>query len=193
MGLTLDSVADVRQGVTLRTGLEADPKALVGIIQSKNIAGDGNLDLDTITKANIDYSPRHRLTQGDIVLQPRGSSFPAALFRMQTENLIVAAPLYLMTIKPYMTNQIDAEFLVFFLNYNKTQAHLKRIASGTHIPQLSRRDILALEIPSINVVKQRRVVQAYKLLNERLMLETEIFSLSSSLLFTKNCSTEKAK
>lgn len=178
----LSELASIRLGVSLRTRLHADPSGSVYVVQASDLGANGAVVPDHIVRATVDFADSQILAKGDILLQSRGVSYPAARLADCPHVTIAAAPLYVL--RP-STSFIDPTFLVFFLNHETTQLRLRRAATGTHVPQLTRRTIENIRIPLPPLKTQSRIVQAAALARREHDLVEELYALRMVLLYEK--------
>jgi hypothetical protein len=174
-------IAEIRLGVALRSRIEHDPAGQVRVVQSKDITKDGRLDAHGVYRVRAPkFKSSHRLRAGDVLLQPRGVRYPAAVVDADFERAITAAPLYVIR---RWSEAIDPVYLVQFLNNPMTQARLRRRATGTYVPQLARAEIEDLEIPLPSLDDQRRLVELASLIRREREVAGRLAELRSQALW----------
>ena len=72
------------------------------------------------------------------------------------------------------TSIIDPRFLVLFFNLPATQAALRKIATGTHILNIRREELAALEVPVPPLRDQRALIALGELFNRSFELEQRL-------------------
>jgi len=88
------------------------------------------------------------LRERDIVLQPRGTRFSAALFGGAEFPTVAAAPLFIVRVDP---SRAVPEYVLAALLSPSTQSIFRQAAVGTYVPQVSRQAIesLRIELPDL--------------------------------------------
>src|SRR5690606_10949961 len=88
MQSTLADVADVRTGLTFRGTVLDDPTGSLAVVQMKDISDAGRLDASEGLRIREEPAhSRHLLKQGDVLLQSRGSKFPAAVVNADVHGI----------------------------------------------------------------------------------------------------------
>lgn len=186
----LRALAQLRSGVSFRTGVPRDPKGSTNILQAGDIAEDGVLVTDGLTKSTYTPSSSQLLKAGDIVIQGRGLSFRSAVVPDLERDTVAAAPLFVIHAR---TDHIDPSFISYFLNDAETQSRLRIAAKGTHVPQLSLSALSELEIPVPTIKRQRLITKAASLIVQDRKLSLEICDRRLALLRASVGSPSNAK
>jgi type I restriction modification DNA specificity protein len=176
----LKEIATTRVGVTLRRSLEVDPTGWMSVVQAKDIGEHGELMRNGIVSTkSVALHGDHQLRPGDVLIQSRGIRYRAAVVGDGNEKMIAASPLYVIRVKAH---EIDPAFLVHILRSRVVQAHLRREATGTHVPQVSRAvfDNLAVPVPSLDV--QRKIVDATELVEQERDVSAKLCDLRMELI-----------
>jgi restriction endonuclease S subunit len=158
----ISGVGTVRMGSPFRERIVHDPSGAIRVVQGKDIASDGTLDLSgmvRVTEVPGKGEP-DVLRPGDVVLQTRGSSYRAAIVPRSDAAMVAAGSLYILAPD---VSRIDPEYLVFFLSLPTTQATLRQLATGSTILNLRRSAVEHLEVPLPNLSDQRRLVELGRL------------------------------
>ncbi|WGD52979.1 restriction endonuclease subunit S [Bradyrhizobium sp. CB1650] len=114
-------------------------------LNTTNITPEG-LDLSKanyITNEKFASLTRGKLVSGDIVITLRGSLGQTAMFDRRDESGFINAQM--MIIRP--KKEMEGQYLLQVLQLDDTLAHLKRIGSGSAVPQLTAKQISELSIP----------------------------------------------
>lgn len=102
-----------------------------------------------------------RITRkGDIVLK-LSTPYDAAYIEEADQGLVV--PSFCAVIRGVDENQADAEFITAYLNTDYAREMLKSTVAGTTMPMIKISDVRELELPNIEVSKQKILGQAYSL------------------------------
>ncbi|MGJ7492690.1 restriction endonuclease subunit S [Variovorax sp. ZT4R33] len=101
----------------------------------------------------------HCLQLGDVVIPSRGDYYKAWLFNGATEPVLPVGQLNV--IRPAV--DLDAGYLVWYLNLPPTQAKLSLLLTGTTIKALTKTALLSLEVDMPELPQQRRVAEIDRL------------------------------
>ena len=165
-------IAEIRQGLALRSRVEHDPAGEVKLVQAKDLTDDGRVDMaGTYRVSGLRFKPAQRLQVGDVLLQTRGIRYPAAVANTNLGEAVAAAPLYVIRPKREM---LDAIYLVEFLNNLLTQARLRQRATGTYVPQIPRTEIENIEIPVPPLDAQWRLAEMGRLIRRESDLVSQL-------------------
>ena len=154
-------------------------------LNTTNITPEG-LDLSTanyITEKKFASLSRGKLIEGDIVITLRGSLGQTAIFENAGDSGFINAQM--MIIRP--KKDVDARYLLQALQLDDMLAHLKKIGSGSAVPQLTAKQMAGLEIPVPGLGTQRAFGRRREALHKVRMaamlemnnLDTLFFSLQS--------------
>lgn len=180
----LGSVAKIALGHSFRTGLSelAPGPGVEGIrvIQAKDLGDQGAVNIATAVVVSEDaLRSSIELRENDILFQPRGVTYRAALVAVTPEPIVAAAPLFILRAD---RRWLDPAYLTSFLNDPATQAVLRQKATGTRLPQVSRGALEELEVPLPPLSKQAALGSLAQLINTRRRLEQQINDHSLTLL-----------
>lgn len=102
-----------------------------------------------------------RITKkGDIVLK-LSTPYDAAYIEEADEGLVV--PSFCAVIRGVDEEQADAEFITAYLNTDYVREMLKSKVAGTTMPMIKIGDVRELDLPDIELSKQKILGQAYSL------------------------------
>lgn len=169
----LADVADVRTGFPFRGKVMDDPMGSLAVVQMKDVSDAGYLDASEGLRIQEEPAHgRHLLKHGDVLLQSRGSKFPAAVVNTEVHGI---AALGLHVLRP--GQQLLPEYLVWVMNHPTTRDALRGIARGSYIPFLSKADLADLTIPVPPIQTQRQIIEVARLEREAARLSTELQTL----------------
>ena len=136
----------------------------------KDLGDDNRVHLGEST--HIDYSrprPNQLARPGDIIFRSRGQTNTAALLQEDTENTIVAAPLF--RVRPD-TEMIIPEFLLWWINQPLSQSYLASRSKGTMVKMVSKQSLEGLEVSLPSLKQQTKIVAFLRLsMREQQLLE----------------------
>ena len=122
------------------------------MIQARDLGADGHVQIETAVRLrSLPSTVRGGLLRAtDILLQPRGTRFPVAMFDAPADlSAVAAAPLWVLHADP---TRVVPEFLLAVLMSATAQAMLRQAAVGTYVPQVPRQAIetLPIELPDLD-------------------------------------------
>ncbi len=148
--MMLKEIVDIQAGLPFRSRIETEVTGRFLVIQARDLGVDGHVHLDGAARLSALPSPPRGgfLETGDILFQPRGARFSAALFEAVGLPAVAAAPLWILRADP---SRVLPEFLLAVLVSAATQAIFRQAAAGTHVPQVPRQAIesLPIELPDL--------------------------------------------
>jgi restriction endonuclease S subunit len=145
MQFALSDLAAISQGFSFRGRIEDEISGKFLVLQAKDLNDTGAVDFSSVSRAReLPGKSALLLETGDVLIQPRGVTYRAALVSELPAPAIAAAPLYVL--RPSF-QKVRARYLVSFLNDPITQSLLRQAATGTHVPQVSRQTLEQLEVP----------------------------------------------
>jgi hypothetical protein len=142
--MQLSDVVEILSGVPFRSRIESESHGVWAVVQARDLTAAGAVDLETAARvAALPGAPKGRLQAGDVVFQPRGNRYSVGMLGHVSSPTVAAAPLLVLRGR---TDQLDPRFLVAFLQAPSTQSKLRQEAVGTHVPQVPRQAVEALNI-----------------------------------------------
>jgi hypothetical protein len=174
MKTRLADIAEVRTGFPFRQAVESVPNGALAVVQMKNIDESAGLNLEACVLIEDDPKRyvQHLLKVGDVLLQSKGSKFPAAVLDKAVHGI---AALGLMIIRP---RTVTPEYLQWVLNQPRTRGALRAVARGTYVPFLSRVDVEELQVPLPAIETQHRIVEIDRLRRHEQRLVTRLNELN---------------
>jgi restriction endonuclease S subunit len=175
MKVRLADIAEVRTGFPFRKAVQPVPGGTLAVVQMKDIDDSAGLNLEGLTLIEDDAKryEQHLLNFGDVLLQSRGSKFPAAVVDKPVHGI---AALGLIVIRPHA---IVPEYLKWVLNQSRTRDAFRGAARGTYIPFLSRTNVEDAAIPVPAVEIQQRIVEIDRLLSREQRLARHLIELKT--------------
>lgn len=173
MQARLADIAEVRTGFPFRGKVQNDPSGTLAVVQMKDIVDAGHLDRSGSIRIQEEPAHgRHLLRRGDVLLQSRGSKFPAAVV---DDDIHGIAALGLHVLRPGKT--VIPEYLSWVMNHPLMREALVGLARGSYIPFLSKADLAGLSIPLPPLPTQRQIVEVARLQRETALLTEQLQSL----------------
>lgn len=152
----LGQCARLSAGFPFRGAVDALEPGPVGVIQMRNVEGDG-VDWQSLVRVTL---PTKRapdlLAEGDVIFTTRGRrNFALAL--TDIPGAAVCSP-HFFVIQVHEPDQLQPDFLAWQINQKPAQEHLQQAATGSHILNITRGAIesLPIVIPPLNV--QRSII-----------------------------------
>lgn len=174
--MLLGELATVRIGSPFRERIVHDPRGVYRVVQGKDVGSDGALllpDMVRISEVPGKGAP-DILSVGELVIQTRGLSYRAAVVPQNPPPMVAAGSLFIVRPDPA---RILAEYLVLFLNLPATQVTLRKLATGSTIPNLRRSAIEQIHIPLPSLADQRQLVELGRLVRQQADVEKRLDAL----------------
>ena len=111
------------------------------------------------------------LQDKDLLFAAKGTSNFCVMYRLGKEKAVASSSFFVIRI---LNNNIDPEYICWFLNNPQTLNYLKAHAVGTSIPSITKTMLEDLEISIIPLEKQRMIVAYHNLQNREVELHTLI-------------------
>jgi hypothetical protein len=172
----LAELADIRTGFPFRKAVEPVAGGTLAVVQMKDVDESAGLNPDACLRINDEAGRygQHLLCVGDVLLQTRGSKFPAVVF---DKPLHAIAALGLVVLRP--RPEILPEYLSWLLNHPKTRDALRTVARGSYIPFLSRTELLDLQVSVPTFAIQKRIAAVNVLQRRVRHLQSELIELDA--------------
>ena len=119
----------------------------------------------------VRLNPDQFVERGDLVFRSRGQTTTAALLDNETENTIVAAPLFRIRPKP---EKVVPKFLHWWINQPFSQAHFRNRSMGTMLKMVRMRDLEELEVTYPSLEQQQKIIEFLSLSMEEQRILEEI-------------------
>ncbi len=167
--MRLPDLCTIQTGYTARSRLHPVSRGGVLTIQLRDVAADGEINPDALTRVELGELPgRYFARTGDVVFRSRGDRNTAsALDERLAEPALAILPL--IVLRPKL-DVVTPEYLAWAINQSSAQRYFERMARGTNmrmIPKSSLND-LCLDIPDLKT--QRRIAAADRLAKRERML-----------------------
>lgn len=173
MNVRLADVAEVRTGYSFRGKIDHDPGGRIAVIQMRDIGDAGQVD--TKRCIHIKEEPafrRHLLQPGDVVMQARGSTFPAGTVDASFHGI---AAFGLHVLRPSV--EVLSPYLAWVLNQSTTQGAINAMTRGTRVPFLSKSNLGDLHIPLPARQTQGQIVEVAQLQQRAAHIAAELQNL----------------
>jgi hypothetical protein len=128
----------------------------------------------------------HCLQPGDVVIPSRGDYYKAWLYTGAAETVLPVGQLNVIR----SSVQLDAGYLVWYLNLRSTQTRFSLMLTGTSIKALTKTSLASMEIEIPDLETQRRIAELDQLTGRIAVIRhrlseldsTEVAQLTSQLL-----------
>lgn len=177
MKIKLSEIADVLSGYTFRRAVVASNDEGVGVIRVQDIKDRLVIKDEALVKTLLDSSRTSAfVSTGDVVVGSRGF-FKAAVVQ-SNKPIVASSSVYVLKFKD---KRFLPEFLAIYMNSTIAQKEMNKIAKGSSISIIFRRDLVDLEIPLKPLEEQRKLVDLYQnvlrqkeLLNQKIKIQQNI-------------------
>ncbi len=155
--MRLPHISTIRTGYTVRGRLETAERGGVLTIQLGDIAPDGSVNPEQLTRVCLgDLPDRYFVRAGDVVFRSRGERNTAvALDARFRQPALAVLPLFVLRPK---LDIVLPEYLAWAMNQPPAQRHFDSFARGTKLRMVPRAGLDALNIDVPDLETQRRIV-----------------------------------
>lgn len=166
--------AKLKDLVTTQSGIyeKNHPDGDILYLQVSDFKNGKNLNNDLKPAIiNNERVEKFILQDKDLLFAAKGTSNFCVMYRLGKEKAVASSSFFVIRI--LNNNNVDPEYICWFLNTPHTLTHLKTHAVGTSIPSITKTMLENLEINMLSLEKQRLIV-AYHNLQDR---EVELHAL----------------
>lgn len=166
----LADVCSIQTGYTARGALNPVPSGGVPAIQLRDLR-QGDFDSARLPKYAFEGSiDRYWATPGDVLFRSRGETNTAVAVSETSDAAVAVLPLLILRAN---RNEIEPNYLAWFINQPPAQRYFDNCARGTGIRMIPRPCLEDLEIELPDLGTQRHVVEIDRLARR----ETELLTL----------------
>lgn len=153
--MNISALAQVRTALVFRSQPPQEtPIGNVRALAIRDLVASKPRHWNELPRVFIDESHlSHCLQSGDVVIPSRGDYYKAWLFEGASEPVFPLGQLNVITPGP----QLDARYLVWYLNQKSTQAKIYLMLTGTSIKALTKAALLTLEVEVPSLTKQKQI------------------------------------
>jgi restriction endonuclease S subunit len=158
MFMILLGVCTIQTGFTARGRLDPIEQGNVLALQLRDVAPNGTIDFNNLTRIHLDPVPEKYLVRtGDVVFRSRGESTIAAVIDSPLA-LPALAVLPLMILRPN-PQVLSGAYLAWVINQGPAQRYFEENAQGTSMRMVLRSSLegLTISVPSLEM--QQRILQ----------------------------------
>ena len=155
--MILDTIAQVTNGYSFRSRIEADPEAQGFVLQAADVREEGICLADLTPYNTADFSLERLLQEGDVVFADK-LSFKAAVFRSPEKESASVLPSSSVVVIRLMHRRVLPEYLALVLNSSSMQRYFQSVSIGHTHRTIRIDEIRSIEIPEIPQVKQQELI-----------------------------------
>lgn len=178
----LDSIAEIRMGVTLR-GRDATRAVEAGscrLVRISDISQDGTWLGDAF--ARIEPAERireeHFLRSGDVLFPNRGTRTTAIAYRLEEPRALAGTQFFVL--RPEVSRVLP-EYLAWFLRTEESARYFEGLRKGTYVQIIQRSDLAEMELPLPPLDVQQKIVEVAALAVEERLLAERLAALKARL------------
>jgi restriction endonuclease S subunit len=176
---TLKHIATVQTGIyaqTISTGS-------VVYLQAKHFDENGHFYRKVKPDLPLDnQTGKHLLNDGDIIFAAKGSKNFAAQYENKNGPCVASSTFLVIKLNDKFRSIVLSDYLVWFINHQRTQEWLKAKARGSSIPSISKNDLQDLEIIIPSIEKQKTILKIDSLHKKEQSIIKKIQSLKDKYL-----------
>lgn len=178
----LASISSIQTGYSFRNGLTASREGVL-VVQLKDVQASGVIDAGSLIRAEDEgFSEQHKLIHGDLVFRSRGQSLNMGFASMTGEPIIVAAPLFKVSVDQSVALP---EFVAWYVNSFAGQAYFESVAEGSSIKMVSKASLAELQIPLPPISDQEAITNLTRLGRQERQLSEQILKKRELLINTR--------
>jgi len=156
--MTLTGACTIQTVFTARGRLDPAEHGNVLALQLRDVAANGTIDFNYLTRIYLDPIPEKYLVgAGDVVFRSRSESMSAAVIDAPLP-LPALAVLPLMILRPD-PQVLSGAYLAWVINQEPAQRHFEESAQGTSLRMVSRSSLENLEIAVPSLETQQKILQ----------------------------------
>lgn len=176
-GIELDEVAkSINRGAMIKSNelddLISDEETNKHYLMLQNIQ-DGLIESNLPSLKEIDEkNEKYCITNNNVIIS-KNAPFKIALAHVNKEEEIIAnGNLYFIELDE---SKVDPTFVVVYLQSEEGQSQLNRLSKGSVMKNISIKDLKKVQIPQVDMEKQKNIAEEYNKLGEQLvMLQKQI-------------------
>ena len=160
-------IEDEKEGITAYEISPSDFKAFGFTLESGKVK-----------KINQQYKKyeTYKLLPNDILISTKGTVGKVALIGEIVEPMIASQAIHIIRLDSNYT--VEPKFLYMFLKSNIGQTLIKRLSTGTIMPQITTKEIRELKIPIPSIEQQQKIIKKFK---DEIRLYKEIEQLQEKI------------
>ena len=178
--IKLADIADIRQGYQVRKEAEGNKGHTVNIIKMADITTDYTIEWDRLSVVRLEnIKSSHYLENEDIIFCARGAdNYSIMIDEPKTDSI---AAYHFLVISPD-PQQVVPAYLAWFLQLPVSRAYFTGNALRGTVPLVKKETLAKYEIPLIDLEKQERVAELYKLKNKEKTLVYQLADKREKLI-----------
>jgi restriction endonuclease S subunit len=158
MKVNLSKITDILSGYSFRKSIYSSPQNGYFVVRVTDLKDKLTITEQGLIKTSLDLARTGAIVNcGDVVLGSRGL-FNAAVINSDAP-MVASSSVYILKIKD---ERVIPEYLAICLNSINMQKELLKIAKGSSIQMIFRRDLMELKIPLIPTNEQKKLIDFYK-------------------------------
>jgi hypothetical protein len=176
--MILSSLARIRTALVFRS--HAPKEAQDGNVRAlaiRDVVGAKPLHWSALPKITLEETHLgHCLEPGDVVIPSRGDYYKAWLFEGASDPVFPLGQLNVIT----PTSQLDAQYLVWYLNSTKAQAQISYLLTGTNIKALTKSALLKLDIELPTIDEQKKIAEIDRTVHQIIAIRHRLSELDKA-------------
>ncbi|MCK4344914.1 MAG: restriction endonuclease subunit S [Bacteroidales bacterium] len=161
----IKELVDIRFGVNGK----ATNEGAIPYIQGKDFNGLGQFKNKEIFLTKKDaITEKDLLKKDDILFTGKGSRNYAVVWNGEISEAVASSTFYILTLK---VKDILPEFLAWYLNSDRVQSFLRKVAKGATISNIPKNELQGLSVNLPSIEEQHKIVEVDKLrLKEQILM-----------------------
>lgn len=174
MQKSLNDIATIQTGIYAQTALNSE----IIYLQAKHFSEKGqflgpvhpDIPLDSKTE-------KHLLKHGDVLFSAKSSKNFATWYESKNGLAVASSTFLVIRIKDNFKEKIIPEYVVWFINHPDSQRWLKKSATGTNMPSISKAVLQNLKIYVPDIKTQKLILEIKRLRDLEINLNEQVQNL----------------
>lgn len=170
--MTISSIATINSGIYSNTISNGE----VFYVQARDF--DENRQIVNNLSPVLSYEEnfeKHFIHPGDILIVAKGASFLSAVF--DGSYFPAVASTVFLVIRINDKQNIDPQFVSWYLNQSSTQNYLLSLSRGTSIPSINKKILMEINIPVPTIDMQKLIINLMQLQKKEKFIKRRIDEL----------------
>ncbi|MBP9013925.1 MAG: restriction endonuclease subunit S [Smithella sp.] len=177
----IKDIAEIKIGYQFRGRVETVTSGTHSLIQIKDFDESQKLQIDNLSKVNIQSdAERYLIKKEDVLFLARGQRNYAIPIKDDLKNTMAASYFFVLRL---ITRDILPEYLAWYIKQAPAQEYLHNIARrGTHMPVVPKSSFenMIIDVPSLEI--QQRIVKLDSLLEKERHLQNKLIEKRNMLV-----------
>ncbi len=175
MEININKIADIQYGTYSKTLDKGEVKYL----HASHFDSFGRLSKFSDSYINRDSkNMKFILSENDVILAAKGSRNFAWAYSEEHGVCIPSSAFYIIRLNP---EEVNGEYLAYYLNTERIQYQMKSMVTGTGMPSIPKKEFMQLDVRVPSLQEQMKIVEVAKLMDEDIQLTSGLLLAKKNL------------